>query len=64
MGDLKSKKYDSHMKLLSQAYSMFAHTNPLHADRFPAVKVRRMLECVQCVRRHGLMSRLSSVVRR
>jgi len=39
MGDLKSKKYDSHMKLLSQAYSMFAHTNPLHADRFPAVKV-------------------------
>ena len=39
MGDLKKKKYDEHMKLLSQAYSMFAHTNPLHADRFPAVKV-------------------------
>ena len=29
---------EDHMRLLSDAYSMFAHTNPMHSDVFPSVR--------------------------
>ena len=54
---MKKKKYDEHMRLLNQAYSMFAHTNPLHADRFPAVKVlNSRVECILCLASIGFVN--------
>ena len=29
---------EDHLQLLADAYSMFAHTNPMHSDVFPSVR--------------------------
>ena len=29
---------EDHLRLLSDAYAMFAHTNPMHGDVFPSVR--------------------------
>lgn len=29
---------EDHLRLLSDAYAMFAHTNPMHSDVFPSVR--------------------------
>lgn len=29
---------EEHLQVLQDAYAMFAHTNPLHADVFPSVR--------------------------
>ncbi|CAI5517027.1 unnamed protein product, partial [Closterium sp. Naga37s-1] len=31
------ESYEKHMKLISDAYTMFQHTNPLHPDVFPSI---------------------------